>query len=54
MNSVGAIERPHGGMFRFVLSNDAGDDPYTLMVQHGHVPLPPYIEHSVSAADAAR
>ncbi len=33
-----------GGMFRFVLSNDAGDDPYTLMERHGHVPLPPYIE----------
>ena len=27
-------------MFRFVLSNDAGDDPLTLMERHGHVPLP--------------
>ncbi len=43
-----------GGMFRFVLSNDAGDDPYTLMEQHGHVPLPPYIDHGDSADDAAR
>ena len=43
-----------GAMFRFVLSNDAGDDPHTLMERHGHVPLPPYIEHSDSAEDAAR
>ena len=33
-----------GALFRFVLSNDAGDDPYTLMDRHGHMPLPPYIE----------
>ncbi len=43
-----------GGMFRFVLSNDAGDDPYTLMERHGHVPLPPYIEHADSAQDEER
>ena len=43
-----------GAMFRFVLSNDAGDDPFTLMERHGHVPLPPYIEHLDSAEDAAR
>ncbi len=43
-----------GGMFRFVLSNDAGDDPYTLMERHGHVPLPPYIEHADSPQDAER
>lgn len=43
-----------GGMFRFVLSNDAGDDPYTLMERHGHVPLPPYIEHADTQDDAAR
>jgi S-adenosylmethionine:tRNA ribosyltransferase-isomerase len=41
-------------MFRFVLSNDAGDDPYTLMERHGHVPLPPYIEHTDSAQDIDR
>jgi S-adenosylmethionine:tRNA ribosyltransferase-isomerase len=41
-------------MFRFVLSNDAGDDPLTLMELHGHVPLPPYITHTDSAEDAAR
>ncbi|MDB5894311.1 MAG: tRNA preQ1(34) S-adenosylmethionine ribosyltransferase-isomerase QueA, partial [Rhodoferax sp.] len=43
-----------GALFRFVLSNDAGDDPYTLMERHGHVPLPPYITHADSAEDAAR
>ncbi len=43
-----------GALFRFVLSNDAGDDPYTLMERHGHVPLPPYISHRDSAQDAAR
>jgi len=43
-----------GAMFRFVLSNDAGDDPHTLMARHGHVPLPPYITHSDSAEDMAR
>jgi len=43
-----------GQMFRFVLSNDQGDDPYTLMERHGHVPLPPYITHSDSAEDIQR
>jgi S-adenosylmethionine:tRNA ribosyltransferase-isomerase len=43
-----------GALFRFVLSNDAGDDPHTLMERHGHVPLPPYITHTDSAEDAAR
>jgi len=43
-----------GALFRFVLSNDAGDDPYTLMTRHGHVPLPPYITHTDSDEDARR
>jgi S-adenosylmethionine:tRNA ribosyltransferase-isomerase len=43
-----------GPLFRFVLANDAGDDPYTLMETHGHVPLPPYITHADSAEDAQR
>ena len=43
-----------GALFRFVLSNDAGDDPFTLMERHGHVPLPPYIAHSDSPDDAQR
>jgi S-adenosylmethionine:tRNA ribosyltransferase-isomerase len=43
-----------GALFRLVLSNDAGDDPLTIMERHGHVPLPPYIKHSDDAQDAAR
>ena len=43
-----------GPLFRLVLSNDHGDDPYALMQRHGHVPLPPYIEHADSATDAER
>jgi S-adenosylmethionine:tRNA ribosyltransferase-isomerase len=43
-----------GPIYRFVLSNDAGDDPYTLMERHGHVPLPPYITHSDSPEDVQR
>lgn len=43
-----------GALFRFVLCNDTGDDPNTLMARHGHVPLPPYITHSDSADDAER
>jgi S-adenosylmethionine:tRNA ribosyltransferase-isomerase len=39
-----------GPLFRFALSSD----PYALMDQHGHVPLPPYIEHGDTAADAER
>jgi len=44
----------HGPLFRFVLCNDAGDDPYTLMARHGHVPLPPYITHTDTPEDAQR
>jgi S-adenosylmethionine:tRNA ribosyltransferase-isomerase len=44
----------NGPLFRFVLSNDAGDDPYALMERHGHVPLPPYITHTDSTEDALR
>src|SRR5450830_136775 len=43
-----------GALFRMLLSNDAGDDPFTLMARHGHVLLPPYITHTDSAEDAVR
>ena len=43
-----------GPLFRLVLSNDAGDDPYSLMERHGHVPLPPYITHIDCPEDAQR
>jgi S-adenosylmethionine:tRNA ribosyltransferase-isomerase len=36
---VGRWPQDDGPLFRFVLSGD----PYTLMAQHGHMPLPPYI-----------
>ena len=39
-----------GPLFRFTLS----DDPFALMQQHGHVPLPPYIEHGDTAEDVQR
>jgi S-adenosylmethionine:tRNA ribosyltransferase-isomerase len=39
-----------GALFRFELSDDA----YMLMEQHGHVPLPPYIEHADTADDVSR
>jgi S-adenosylmethionine:tRNA ribosyltransferase-isomerase len=44
----------NGTLFRFVLANDAGDDPYTLLDRYGHVPLPPYITHTDSAEDVER
>ncbi len=39
-----------GPLFRLRFS----DDPYTLMACHGHVPLPPYIEHADTADDERR
>jgi S-adenosylmethionine:tRNA ribosyltransferase-isomerase len=39
-----------GQLFRFTLSGD----PHSLMERHGHVPLPPYIEHGDTAEDAQR
>ena len=51
---LGRWPNADGALFRFVLSNDAGDDPHALMERHGHVPLPPYITHGDSADDEAR
>jgi S-adenosylmethionine:tRNA ribosyltransferase-isomerase len=51
---LGRWPDPDGALFRFVLCNDLGDDPYVLMEKHGHVPLPPYITHADSAEDAQR
>jgi S-adenosylmethionine:tRNA ribosyltransferase-isomerase len=51
---LGRWPNAEGPLYRFVLSNDAGDDPYTLMERHGHVPLPPYITHSDSPEDVQR
>ena len=51
---LGRWPEKDGALFRFVLSNDAGDDPYKLMDTHGHVPLPPYITHADEADDVSR
>ncbi|MES3002855.1 MAG: tRNA preQ1(34) S-adenosylmethionine ribosyltransferase-isomerase QueA [Pseudomonadota bacterium] len=47
---LGRWPQDDGPLFRFRLS----DDPYSLMERHGHVPLPPYIEHGDTADDARR
>jgi S-adenosylmethionine:tRNA ribosyltransferase-isomerase len=39
-----------GALFRFRFS----DEPHALMAAHGHVPLPPYIEHADSSEDESR
>ncbi len=65
---VGAVLRMAGGRdggFSATLLGRAGtndelfhfsfsDDPYKLMAAHGHVPLPPYIEHADDADDESR
>ncbi|MBH2042558.1 MAG: tRNA preQ1(34) S-adenosylmethionine ribosyltransferase-isomerase QueA [Comamonadaceae bacterium] len=47
---LGRWPEAHGPLYRFKLSSD----PYALMAQHGHVPLPPYITHSDSLEDEQR
>ncbi|MGE0097886.1 MAG: tRNA preQ1(34) S-adenosylmethionine ribosyltransferase-isomerase QueA [Hydrogenophaga sp.] len=43
-----------GQLFRFGLHGPASETPYELMARHGHVPLPPYIEHADGADDERR
>ena len=47
---LGRWPEEDGPLFRFGFS----DDPHALMERHGHVPLPPYIEHGDSADDVRR
>ena len=47
---LGRWPNVQGPLYRFKLSSD----PYALMAQHGHVPLPPYITHTDSPSDEAR
>ena len=47
---LGRWSNADGPLYRFKLSSD----PYTLMAQHGHVPLPPYITHTDSQDDEQR
>ena len=51
---VGRWPDEQGQLFRFRLHGPAGDTPYDLMARHGHVPLPPYIEHADDAEDERR
>ena len=47
---LGRWPEAHGPLYRFRLSSE----PYELMAQHGHVPLPPYITHTDSPEDEQR
>ena len=47
---LGRWPNDDGPLYRFQLSGD----PYALMARCGHVPLPPYIDHSDSADDEQR
>lgn len=51
---IGRWPDERGQLFRLRLQGPAGEDPYTLMARHGHVPLPPYITHADDADDARR
>ncbi len=47
---LGRWPKEDGPLYKFKLSSD----PYALMAQFGHVPLPPYITHDDSAHDEQR
>jgi S-adenosylmethionine:tRNA ribosyltransferase-isomerase len=47
---LGRWPEDNGPLFRFKFS----DEPHALMARHGHVPLPPYIEHTDTAEDERR
>ena len=47
---VGRWPDENGSLFRFAFPDDA----FALMDRHGHVPLPPYIEHADTADDVRR
>ena len=47
---LGRWPLPEGPLFHLRLSQD----PYEVMARHGHVPLPPYIEHDDDAEDERR
>ena len=51
---IGRWPDENGQLFRLRLEGPAGEDPYTLMERHGHVPLPPYIAHGDTEDDARR
>jgi len=43
-----------GPLYRFRFEGGPDETPYDLMERHGHVPLPPYIDHADSAEDVQR
>ncbi len=47
---LGRWPEDDGALFRLAFSAD----PYEVMERHGHVPLPPYIEHADTADDEQR
>jgi S-adenosylmethionine:tRNA ribosyltransferase-isomerase len=47
---LGRWPKAEGPLYHFKLSRD----PYALMAEHGHVPLPPYITHTDSQDDEQR
>ena len=47
---LGRWPNVNGPLYKFRMSSD----PYALMAQHGHVPLPPYITHEDSQDDEQR
>ena len=47
---MGRWPEEHGALFRLRFSAE----PHQLMAAHGHVPLPPYIDHADSAEDERR
>ncbi|MDO9436044.1 tRNA preQ1(34) S-adenosylmethionine ribosyltransferase-isomerase QueA [Hydrogenophaga sp.] len=51
---IGRWPDEQGQLFRFRLHGPDGATPYDLMAQHGHVPLPPYIDHGDDADDERR
>jgi S-adenosylmethionine:tRNA ribosyltransferase-isomerase len=51
---IGRWPDENGQLFRLRLQGPAQENPYELMQRHGHVPLPPYIEHEDDADDERR
>ena len=47
---LGRWPEDDGPLFRFAFS----EEPHAVMERHGHVPLPPYIEHGDTAEDEQR
>jgi len=52
--ALGRWPTPDGPLFRLRLQGPQDESPHTLMERHGHVPLPPYIEHADTEDDARR